>query len=324
MKDFKAVILTFYMLFFSILLFSQDNKNYISYHQTCRKAEHYFIDSNYRQCIQTYDSLFKKYDFLFPRDCFTAAQLANKIGDDSMAVVFLKKGVPFGLNADMFIKTDTALQIHKIYDSKYWINYKRDYDSLRKLYVNRVDWNLKKKIEEMVSLDQQIRIKNNKWFNRIFRKGLENDFNIVNQKHIAFLDSVFKIKGYPGIWLTGVGDSSNGSFNYNGNLSEIFFVILYHYDSAYVKFGDFLRKEIETGHIHPRVYAMTRDFQDRWSGKREKHQEMYYNIWWEKANYTKKEYAQHCHDIGCPTKNLLRGLFRAGGYNTDFYWWPFR
>lgn len=318
------IYLILFIISFNYSLFSQTNENYILYHQSCRKAEKQFIDSNYTKCFVTYDSLFKAYDFLFPRDCFTAGQLAFKVGKDSIAVEFLKKGVPFGLNADLIFNADTSLLISKIRETKYWASYTAEFPSLRQRYINRIDWKLKRQLYQMVSVDQKWREKNNKWFNRTFRKDLEKQFNIVNKRHINFLDSVFKIKGYPGIWLTGIGDSTNIAFNNNGNMSEIFSVILYHYDSANVKYGDFLKREITNGHIHPRTYAMVRDFQDRFLVKHEKDQKMYYNIWWEATNYNEQEYEQHCQAIGCPTKKHLRQLSRAGGKNVDIFWWPFR
>ncbi len=308
----------------SFSLFSQIDKDFVLYHQTCRKAEIFFIDSNYTKCFVTYDSLFKAYDFLFPRDCFTAGQLAFKIGKDSLAVEFLKKGVPFGLNADLIFKTNPSLLISNVQKTKYWKSYLVDFSYLRQQYINRVDWKLKKQLYQMVALDQKLRIKNNKWFNRIFRKGLEKKFDIVNKRHVNFLDSVFKTKGYPGIWLTGVGDSTDIAFNNNVNLSEIFSVILYHHDGTYLKYGDFLKKEIGNGHIHPRTYAMVRDFQDRFLVKHEKDQKMYYNIWWEAKNYSEHEFEQHCQVIGCPTKQHLRQLNKVVGNEVDIFWTPFR
>lgn len=313
-----------FIIAFSHSLFSQTNKDFISYHQTCRQAERFFIDSTYTKCLQTYDSLFKSYDFLFPRDCFTAAQFAAKVGNDSLAVEFLKKGVPFGLNAELIFKTNPSLLISEIPKTKYWTSYLADFPYLRQQYINRVDWKLKNQLHQMVAVDQKWRTKNNKWFNRTFRKGLEKKFDVVNKRHVDFLDSVFKIKGYPGIWLTGIGDSTDFAFNNNGNLSEIFSVILYHHDSTYVKFGDFLKSEIKKGHIHPRTYAMIRDFNDRFLVKKEKDQKMYYNIWWETTNFSEQEYEQHCQAIGCPTKKHLRQLYKAAGENVDTFWYPFR
>lgn len=107
-----------FIISFNFSLFSQPNKDFVLYHQTCRQAEKFFIDSNYTKCFLTYDSLFKVYEFLFPRDCFTAGQLAFKAGKDSLAVEFLKKGVPFGLNADLIFKANTSLLISKIRKTK--------------------------------------------------------------------------------------------------------------------------------------------------------------------------------------------------------------
>jgi len=320
----KKLLISVAFFLLCLPLFSQEQPNYFDYHKACRRAEKLFIDTLYKECLNTYDSTFEKYDFVFPRDCFIAAQIAFKIGNDSIAVEYLKRAVPFGLNADMSIKNDTSLLLHKIYYSKYWSSYVNDYDSLRNLYIKRVDWGLKKKLDEITFIDQKWRVQNNKWFNRNFRKYLEKGFNIDNKKHIEFLDSIFKIKGFPGVWLTGVGDSNNIAYNNNKNLSPLFTIILYHYDSAYVKFGPFLLKEVELGHIDPREYAMIRDFSDRHLVKKDKNEKMYYNIWWEAKNYTKKEFAQHCFEIGCPTKIHLRWLNYRLGADADVFWLPFR
>jgi len=185
---------------------------------------------------------------------------------------------------------------------------------------------LKQTIIDLYKIDQKWRKLNNKWFNRNFRKGLENKFDLINKKHILFLDSIFRIKAYPGIWLIGVGnsiDSINPSLN-NSNLSEMSKIFLYHYDSAYINYNSFLKSEIDKGHISPRTYAMIRDFRDRHLVRNDDIERMYYNIWWKRTNYTEQEFKYHCNSIGCPTKQSLRELNKKLGKAYDVFWYPFR
>lgn len=325
----------FLFLWLNIILLSaycQNNKSYIKYHQSCRAAEKFFIDGDSINCINLYEQIFKEYDFLFPRDCFIAAQIAYKSSMDSIAVEFLIKAVPFGLRQDFFSKPDAynnPYKINQLRKSKYWDRFLSIYDSLRNIYTERVDWKLKEELIEMVKIDQDWRIKNNKWFNRNFRRGLENGFNKVNIAHMAYLDSVFQNVGYPGVWLTGVGDflapeETNYAVLNNQNLTEIFSVILYHYDSAYVKYGEFLKAEIDKGHIHPRTFALIRDFRDRFLVKRDKNEEMYYNIMWYRKNYTIEEFEQHCNEIGCPTWKHQYSLANKLGKGYDSFLLPLR
>jgi hypothetical protein len=82
---------------------------------------------------------------LFPRDCFIAAQLAYTNEQDSLAVDYLLKGVPFGINAELIFESRKEFEIRNLVQSKYWKNYQSSYPKLRADYINRVDWELKKR-----------------------------------------------------------------------------------------------------------------------------------------------------------------------------------
>ena len=310
---------------------AQQPQSFIKYHQDCRQAEKYFINGDTAKCFDTYNQLFSEYDYLFPRDCFMAAQFAHNLGKDSLAVAYLCKAVQFGLRPD-FLSTEKehmiAIKLLDLKESKHWQKFEMKGDSLYQLYKNKVNWELKSELIKMVRVDQDWRAKNNKWFNRNLRRGMERKFISDNRKHILFLDSVCNIYGYPGSWLTGIGDSlSNETSNaslYNLNLSSLPNIILYHNDSVFNKHGEFLFSEIDKGHIHPRTYAMIRDFRDRHLVKKDKNEKMYYNIWWRRDNFSSEEFEAHCHEIGCPTKKNLRELARSLGAGYDVFWLPFR
>ncbi len=325
------LIYTSLLIIVSFIAFGQKEVSYIEYHKNCRKAERLFIQDSIDSCFDIYNKTFEKFKILFPRDCFMAAQFAHKSNIDSLAVEYIMKGIQFGINPDFFTKDSTAMYPKKMYNLKnsaYWGKVVEQKDSLFNIYNQMVDWKLKKELMNMIRVDQNWRRKNNKWLNRTFRRGLEKEFSIVNNQHMNYLDSVFKELGYPGIWITGIGDSIGNETNYasfnNANLNGLPDIILYHNDSVYVKYGDFLFNEIDKGHIHPRTYAMIRDFRDRHLIKKDKNEKMYYNIWWERNNYTKEEFEQHCFEIGCPTKQHLRNLYMKLGEGYDIFWLPFR
>lgn len=326
-------ITTLILIFQSLITFGQINTSdfYIEYHKKCRLAEQYFLNDDTIKCFETYNQVFKEYKILFPRDCFTAAQIAHKLKKDSLSVEYILDGMEFGLRPEFFAidssKTN-AFNLISLTRSKYWTKIIKNKDSLTNIYNNTVDWELKNNLMKLVRIDQDWRKKNNKWFNRNFRKGLEKKYMVINNQHIIYLDSIFRNLGYPGSWVTGIGDSLNDETNYgsfrNSNLNELPYIILYHNDSVYPKYGGFLFKELERGHIHPRTYAMISDFHERHLVKKDKHQNMYYNIWWEKENYTKEEFEFHCFEIGCPTKQHLRNLNKKLGNGYDIFWSPFR
>jgi len=319
------------ILLVSICSLGQENVSYIEYHKNCRKAEKLFLNDSLKECFETYSNTFDKFEILFPRDCFMASQFAHKSKNDSLAIVYILKGMQFGLNPDFFSKDSTKIYPKKMFylkNSVYWTKISEQKDSLFNIYNQKIDWNLKNELMNMIRIDQNWRVKNNKWFNRTFRKYLEKKFNIINNQHMEYLDSIFKEIGYPGTWLTGIGDSLREETNYasffNSNLNELPDIILYHNNSVYLKNGDFLFNEINNGHIHPRTYAMIRDFSDRHLVKKDKNENMYYNIWWERDNYTDEEFEQHSNEIGCPTKQHLRDLNTKLGKGYDIFWSPFR
>lgn len=324
-------IVLFCFLIAAFLTTKAQETNYLEYHKNCRKAESYFLNDDTTQCVNTYKRTFDSFEILFPRDCFMAAQIAYKLGQDSMAVEFILKGIPFGLRHEFFSLCDTIHQmnykIRSLTEGKYWQKVTKQEDSLRQLYIQKVNWELKRKINTFVDEDQKLRIRCNKTINRIFRPSLERRFKKLNRKHMAFLDSVFRTNGYPGVWLTGIGDSIcpvSTPVSNNVNLSDVFKIILYHNDSAYINYGEFLYTELQLGHIDSRTYAMIRDFSDRYFIKSNKKEKMYYNIWWERNNYSREEFISHCAEIGCPTKNHLRQLAYKLGQGYDIFWWPFR
>lgn len=315
------------LLLSQLLSFSQSN--YLGYHQKCRLAEKQFIENDTLGCVKTYSQVFDSYETLFPRDCFMAAQIAHKFGLDSIAIQFVLKGIPFGLNPDFFLDTTSMkYQIADLKNTQYWNEITQQYDSLRSIYVNKVDWELKGELMKLIQIDQDWRRRNNTWFVQIMRPGLERKFDKVNKQHVLILDSIFKEKGYPGTWMIGIGDSIGEDSKYASfatiNLSDLPNIILYHYDSTYQKYGEFLFEELKKGHISPRVYAMIRDFNDRYLVKKNKNETMYYNTWWERDTYTEEEYEAHRNEIGCPSKDHLRKLGKALGKGYDYFWSPFR
>lgn len=322
MKSALLIILSNY----SIFCYSQVVTNYIDYHQQCRKAEEWFLKDSVEKSFVSFNEAFNKFEILFPRDCFMAAQIAHKSNYDSLAIEYLLFGMEFGLNPEIINSNGSYLNDLK--SSVYWNKVEVNKDSLSSIYRQKVNWDLKNEIMLMTRQDQDWRVKNNKWFNRKFRKSSETKFKRFNKSQMNYLDSIFSTHGYPGSWLIGIGDSLShlteyASFN-NANLSGIPSAILYHHDSTYLKYGKFLLNEISNGHIHPRTYAIVRDFNDRYFVKNNKDQKMYYNIWWERENFSKKEMEQHCQRIGCPTKQHLRLLNQKFGAGYDVFWYPFR
>lgn len=312
-------------LFFSNVICAQND--YITYHQQCRKAEKFFIQQQPDSAIALFQLTFQSYPYLFPRDCYMAAQIAQHHNKDSAAVAFLISAFEFGLRIET-IEQDTSSRLHHLIATPYWKQAQAIFPEKYNRYLAAIDQPLKKTIDQFITEDQKARMRNNKWFNRNFRPKLEKTFDRMNDQHIRFIDSVCKVKGYPGSWLIGIGDSlfqqANNATQLNSNLNEATAILAYHNDSIHITLGDFLFSEIAKGHIHPRTYAMIRDFQNRHLIKKDQDEKMFYNIWWERDNFSEAEFIAHCDAIGCPTKKHQKQLYEALGKGYDSFGSPFR
>lgn len=246
--------ITFLFCFFFIFqVFSQEQTTYKDYNLLTSKAISSTLDSNYTEAFKAYSEAFESFDFCFPRDLLVGAQVAALLDKKEACVSWIDKSIVGGVSIEKFeyipLLKPFAHSISK--------------ERLRKLFDerdNRIDWELKRNIDEAYLLDQKLRAKDQAFFsNRFFvwRKKLRRRWMNNLYGFMKSIDSVTAIKGFPSERLIGIDSTS--LFVHAGN----FYSMLYHYDSTYSVLESTLNKALDFGYIHIRDFAILRDFEYR-------------------------------------------------------------
>ena len=287
----KHIILSFFVLGVYTLLFGQD---YVAYHKAIMNAESKILDSNYSESLAIYDSIFKLYDFVYARHCYTAIQLATREKKEDLVFFFLEKGIKQGLTVDII---ENAPIINELSKSNKWKEFKvKKYDSLRKTYLNNINIQLRDEIERLSAIDQYFTnkvnestllsyiIKNNKW-KRVVEMLVETK-----------LIEIIKQYGFPGEKIIGIEEVNLSYINFSKEEEKELntmgkrtftpfsaqYILIHYFSIPHPNFNTLLKQEIKKGNIEPSQYASICDFQAKY-GKKYKN-EGYYNQWHRDTN----------------------------------------
>lgn len=233
--------------------------------------------------------MFKQYDFVYAKHCYTALQLAVKEDKEDLSYFFIEKGIKQGLTS-RFI--ENAPIVKDITSSNRWNKFKLEkYDSLRKIYLNNINLKLRDEIERLSSIDQHYtnNVNNSKFVNyliksRIWKKEVKK---LVEKK----LKIIIQKYGFPGEKLIGIDEVNISYLNFSDkNEKELItkgkrslfcvsaqYMLIHYFSRPYPNFNNLLKKELKNGNLEPYQYAIISDFQAKY-GKKYKN-EGYYNQW---------------------------------------------
>jgi len=273
--------LIFIILHYTQFVSSQaESINYIDYHKQISAIESFIIDSSHVKAIEPYKKLFSKYNFVFAEDCFRAVQTAVFIGDFKSAFHFLERGVEQGVKIERTLSDSLLINLK---DQVYWRQFEDKYDSLRNLYLKKINKELRLKINELHCLDQKHRdISQLQSWNFIRQYIIDKKWRKITAKIVEEeLIPLIKKYGFPGEKLIGVDEKG---FEYKVTMDRVRTTfaqtILIHYFSVprTAEYNKLLFSSIRTGHISPSSYASIIDFQAQW-GKNKYYKGLHYNEW---------------------------------------------
>ena len=244
-------------------------QDYTIYHKTINIAEEeFFIKNDSERALQLYDSIFNQYDFVFVKDVINAAQIA-KFSKKPFRQ-FLKKGFELGLKIDHLKEYPLLNDYYKeIYKNQ---KFKKEYDTLRKQYLKKIDF-------DYLKLTYQLAIKD-----QINKHEKSSQFNYWKQvkritDHIKNLTSE---KGFPGDRLIGISDSTifkeigkphldlypqrktykklwYMSSEEKNLVAKHPLIIYLHNPCSFNYYKNLFIEEIKKGNIHPRDVALIHD-----------------------------------------------------------------
>lgn len=241
-------------------------QDYTEYFRAIAKAETQILDSNYNDAVETYQRIFSKFNFIFPKDAYIAAQIAAYSNQDESCLQFLIDGFKNGLPLENAVHNPHLLKwsskpIAQILTAEF-------IDSLAQYDNNRYDKSYRDTIIAMVKEDQRLRNKNETFLNavifdhklkpRLYKKWMQQ---AENQSKLIL--ELTKQKGFPSHKTIGtqrVIDYDEFGTSYKSQYATI---ILFHYDFAYQILESELPLQLKLGNITPKQYALLRDFATR-------------------------------------------------------------
>lgn len=262
------------LLFCSRLIVAQD---YAKYYESINKAKLSLVEDSFEIGLSYYYETFKKFDFVFARDCFNALEVASKIRDLDKVDYFLRRCLKQGIEFN-FLQQNSILSDFKKTDA--WKKVLIDKDSLRIEYERNVNWEIRSEINRMFTEDQNIRDLANKNRFNIFRiRKLNKQFEEIDHKLVLRLLEITTEYGFPGEKLIGLDASNMHSKINSENLTAGMPIVLFihHYSQPNESYNYLLVDEVRKGNLFNEHFATISDFQYAY-GKGENRETLCYSL----------------------------------------------
>ncbi len=252
----KATVLTLWFLVFLEPMAAKTNfdDDYFVYHTRIAQAEALITAGSFDQALEIYDQIDEAYSFVFLRDYQVATQLAWHLGRTSEAYEFLKLGIAGGWEMKS-INKNTFLRALR--ETKAWTKIKDQYDSLRGVYLERMDLELRSEVRKMSLKDQK------KALGALFRIGSnaqdrfgERKFAPQNEVRVRRLIEITKEKGYPGEKLVGFDPWAQGILSRHNSISRAYCK----QDTLFPYLRPMLISAIGRGEMSPHNFAVIEDW----------------------------------------------------------------
>lgn len=218
------------------------NANYIPYYLKVYQADSLFLVGDYEKSYKILDSLFEKYE---PINMEGYYEYGNYLSSSIMIgeTKKLRRNVKLAYKnygGLLIYHKDFFLMIEKI--SKETKLSPKKINTLKKKYFEKLDLDLRKKIESLIIEDQSVRGENNNSEKQFF----------FQKKHSEELENIFTNKGYPSYNFI-------GSDNYFDNTAEIDILLVHQDNKTIKKYLPFILENVINGKCKPSVYAFLYD-----------------------------------------------------------------
>jgi len=210
-----------------ILLFIVPNalfgQNYVDYYSRINNGRILAANKNTEESINSYFSTFEKFDFVFARDCYNAIELSAFSNDSLKLDYFIRRGIKQGLKFNQIMKIKNVAKFQK---STFIKIIEKEKDSLKNIYKNSINWELRNIIVEMFKQDQLIR---EKYYKAILfkRKKIGREWEALNKIQVHKLIEITKQYGFPGEKLIGIDTDKMHPKIVNNNISQGKLILLF-------------------------------------------------------------------------------------------------
>jgi len=244
-----SVILSFVIILSAHSKVFSIQNDYSTYHAKIYQAEELLVQQSYAEALNIYRRLFDTFDFIFVRDYKVATQIAWHLGFEDEAFEYLRSGIVGGWGMRS-IKRNKFLGDLRYHEE--WSIIKSQYDSLREVYNENINQEMRFEVRKMSLRDQR------KGFGEIFRIGSksrdrfgENNFAPLNEKHVYRLLEIIENEGFPGERLVGFEPWGQGILSRHNSISQAYCKA----DTLYQYIRPILLSSIEKGNLSPASFA---------------------------------------------------------------------
>lgn len=271
-------VLLICFLIINTTLFSQKNPN-INYWKYYYNMEESLIDSNFKIALEYYDILYNEYEFIYANHAFIGLQLCAINAEEQSIQKYIEKCFQAGILEEV-LKNNLIIKKHIPNIEKYNINY----DSIRAIYIGRINLKIREEIIRMDSLDNIATDKVNKSFLHYFQ------WRRVSKRNAKRIFEIIETYGYPSEKLIGINQNLQlidtisdykiglNIFNHAFRTTNMLVHYFSDHTKAYQEKNQILLEEVIKGNLKPSDYGIFMDFQARWKFTNPK-KEFYYNVW---------------------------------------------
>lgn len=255
--NYSRITFSFFLIFFSALsgLKANENPDYLNYHTQITEAEGLIGDEKFSEAVTIYEEVFNLYDFVFLRDYLVAAQLLFYLNEEQKAFSYIKECIAAGLELKGLKKNKFLRQFQ---DDPEWKTIEKEYDSLRLLYLNRIDLPTRDSVHSMFKKDQ------GKAIGALFKIGDKAQERYATKKfaphsetQMVKLIKILKNKGYPGEKLIGNDLWMSIIISHHNSISQDYSKN----DTIYKFVRPKLIQAIKWGQMSPYEFALIDDWQ---------------------------------------------------------------
>jgi hypothetical protein len=229
-------------------------EDYGFYHKEINKAEGFISQEDYEKALEVYKETFTSFNFVFLRDYKVAAQLAFFVNDKDTAFNLIEEGVASGWDLKALKKEKFLSPLQK---EPGWTLLKNNYDSLHRVYLNRIDPMLRDSVHEMFKRDQK------KAMGALFKIGNSaqekygtEKFAPHSEQQMAQLFEIMDNHGYPGERIIGNDFWMSTVISHHNSISEEYTKK----DTLYNYIRPALKKALALGQISPYEFSMIDDW----------------------------------------------------------------
>lgn len=227
-------------------------KNYIDYYRGIAIGEAYVVDGKYEDAVKQYNAVFAQYPYSNPLDCYVATQVAAYIGDTSVAIVLMRRGISFGLPVETINGNPHLQGIFRMLKQA-------TVDSCWGVYQSNINHEARAAIIKLIQYDQSIVLKLPP--GGLYERGgheLKKVYQPTWDSLLKELVHITTTAGFPAEKVIGTQNGDDSLFICSPRAVFAYYILVHHCN-AWPQLKDLLAVELQKGNITPQMYGAIAD-----------------------------------------------------------------